>query len=67
MEQYEQPGGNVRSKVPSEEYKKNYDEIFRKKETTIETTIICQKCGHNQNPDNIVCKNCGEYLGESVN
>lgn len=32
MEQYEQPGGNVRSKVPSKEYRDNFDTIFREKE-----------------------------------
>ena len=62
MEQYEQPGGNVRSKVPSEEYKNNYDSIFRKDKRLITN---CFKCGKNwtatQEPYcSEVCPNCGE-------
>jgi len=36
MEKYEQPGERLVSKVPTKEFKDNYDRIFGKKETWLE-------------------------------
>lgn len=36
MEKYEQPGVKITSKVPSKEYKDNYDNIFGKKESWLD-------------------------------
>lgn len=56
MEKYEQPGERLHSKVPTEEYKENYDRIFGKKQYWYEkqleldfgeTKNICPKCGYN--------------------
>jgi len=56
MEKYEQPGGDVRSKVPSKEYKDNYDRIFRKES---DHSVICAQCGTLNKPSDFVCSNCG--------
>ena len=36
MEKYEQPGERLVSKVPTKEYKDNYDTIFGKKESWLD-------------------------------
>lgn len=56
MEKYEQPGGDVRSKVPSKEYKDNYDRIFRKESWN---DAPCSQCGVLNKTSDFVCKNCG--------
>lgn len=58
MEQYEQPGGNVRSRVPSKEYKDNYDAIFRKKEPDSWVCAV-DDCHFYNLLGDAVCVNCG--------
>lgn len=47
MEKYEQPGERLHSKVPSDEYKENYDRIFGKKqywyEKQLELDLGCEQ------------------------
>lgn len=47
MEKYEQPGERLHSKVPTEEYKENYDRIFGKKrywyEKQLELDLGCEQ------------------------
>jgi len=49
MEKYEQPGERLVSKVPTKEFKDNYDAIFGKKETWLERRERKQRCRRRRN------------------
>lgn len=51
MEKYEKYGEKLVSKVPTKEYKDNYDEVFGKKETWLERREREKNEKHDNSPN----------------
>lgn len=54
--------------VDQQKYNDNYDRIFGKKEVpVVESVFICMHCNTLNNPEDVVCKNCGKEVGTYPN
>lgn len=54
--------GSRQRPVDKKKFDENWDRIFKKETPTIETIYVCFKCNTVNNPDDNICRNCGEEL-----